>query len=137
MAPSVADPWKVAADHNAEHKRKEGVGQSQHECGHACPSAKAYRYQHDPESREREHALHERAVGISGDAPIRRLQQGLKLAEQDRAAEVEDDPLAVDGPDLVQLQIVCDWKEVESDAEQKHYRRASDGDKPPAALEDP
>ena len=88
------------------------------------------------EGGEGEEGLEEGAVGVAADAAIGGLQELFELAEEDRDAEVEDDPLGVGFADVGELEQARGGKVVECSAEKDDGRGADDGDEPPAALED-
>jgi len=59
-----------------------------------------------------------------------------ELSEEDRDAEVKDDPLGVGFAESGELEEVGGGKVVEGSAEEDDDRSADEGDEPPAALED-
>src|ERR1700733_11029702 len=104
MFPAQLDPGDVAADHAAEQDRAGDIEARKDESGVARSMAEGDGGDHSAKGGEREGGLDGGAEGGSSDAAIGRLQEVLKLGQQDGEAEVEDDPFGVVAADMGQLQ---------------------------------
>ena len=136
VLPAVFDPGDVAANEDAEDDGDGDVDGGEDKGGHARAHAECDRGDHAGEGDEREQVLEEGAVGVAADAAIGGLQELFELSEEDRDAQVEDDPLGVGFAEGGELEEVGGGKKVERAAEEDDGCGADEGDEPPAALED-
>src|ERR1700733_13848947 len=91
---------------------------------------------HGGEGDEREDSLEGCAVRVTSDAAVGGLEELFELAEENREAEIKDDPLGVVFADVGQLQKPAGGEEIERATENDTGGCAEEDDEPPAALED-
>ena len=136
MAPSEPDPRDVVVGEEAEGECAGDVCSGKDEGGCAGTTAECDGGDHAAKCRERDDGFEGGAVGVASNAAIGGLQELFELSEEDRDAEVEDDPLGVVFADVRQLQKVGCGKKVKRSDEQNENGGADEDDEPPAALED-
>jgi hypothetical protein len=136
VLPPVFDPGDVAPDEDAEEESDGEVHRGEDQSRHACACTQGDRGDHAAKSEEGGHVLEEGTVGIAADGSICGLKQLFELAQQDRDAEIEDDPLGVGLAQGGEPENAGRGEIVESSREQDDSCGTDDGDEPPAALED-